>query len=202
MNTDKVTVRIVRERADLERAWRIRHNAYVRAEHIAPTPSGMYRDAWDDSAIVTQFLAEKEGIAVGAVRLVLDSARGLPMETIFPQEVRNLREQGGRLAEASGMSVDDNRRGTYPRVYCRLGTALMDHVRVLGIDTLCVAVHEDDFNLYHDRLKFEEMGSPYEYPSFHCLAYPFYLRANSDEHTAALWKFLRRYAGKDGTANS
>lgn len=183
----------------LESVCRLRYDAYVCKGYIAPKPSGTMSDEWDKLATTTHFVALQEDHVIGAVRLVLDSASGLPMERVFPEEIRQLREQGRRLAEASTMVIGNPYRDSDCRLWLRLSRALWGRGEMLQIDDLCIAVTPNHLAFY-ERLLFEPMGPPKQYGSLNgILAYPLRLRAgqarakhrsSGDKHGEPLRGFL------------
>jgi N-acyl-L-homoserine lactone synthetase len=194
-----IAIQIVHDPDKLDSIYRLRHDAYVRKGYIAPRPSGMMSDEWDDLATTTHFVALLEDHVIGAVRLVLDSTSGLPMERVFPQEIRQLREQGRKLAEASTMVVGDTCQDSDCGLWLRLSRILWEQAETLQIDDLCIAVTPNHLGFY-ERLLFEPMGPPKQYGSLNgILAYPLRLpagqarakhRASGDKHGAPLRSFL------------
>jgi N-acyl-L-homoserine lactone synthetase len=194
-----MTVQIAHDRETLESIYRLRHDAYVRKGYIAPRPSGIMSDEWDELPATSHFVALQKDCVIGAVRLVLDSAGGLPMERVFPDEVRQLREQGCRLAEASTMAVSHPHQESDCRLWLRLSKVLWQRAAMLQVDDLCIAVTPNHVAFY-ERLLFEPMGSPRRYGSLNgILAYPLRLRAeqarvrhtsSNDRPAAPLREFL------------
>jgi hypothetical protein len=194
-----IAVQIVQDQGMLESVYRLRHEAYVRKGYTAPKPSGVMSDEWDELTTTVHFVALQEDHVIGAVRLVLDSASGLPMERVFPQEIRQLREQGRKLAEASTMVIGGPYRDSDCKLWLRLSRALWERAETLQIDDLCIAVTPNHI-AYYQRLLFEPIGLPRQYDSLNgILAYPLRLRAgearaghrsSGDEHGAPLRSFL------------
>jgi predicted GNAT family N-acyltransferase len=194
-----ITVQVVHNREMLESVYRLRHDAYVRKRYIAPRSSGMMSDGWDELSTTMHFVALQKDCVIGAVRLVLDSANGLPMERVFPDEVRQLRGQGRRLAEASTMAVSHPHQESDCRLWLRLSRVLWQRAGMLQVDDLCLAVTPNHLAFY-ERLLFEPMGSPRRYGSLNgILAYPLRLQAqqarvrhtsSNDRPAAPLREFL------------
>jgi N-acyl-L-homoserine lactone synthetase len=194
-----MAVQIVHDPDRLDSIYRLRHDAYVRKGYIAAKPSGMMSDEWDELVTTTHFVALQEDHVIGAVRLVLDSTSGLPMERVFPQEIRRLREHSRKLAEASTMVVGNPHRDSDCRLWLRLSRALWERAEMLQTDDLCIAVTPNHLAFY-ERLLFEPMGPPRQYGSLNgILAYPLRLRAgqarakhrsSGDKHGEPLRGFL------------
>jgi hypothetical protein len=167
-----VAVQIVCDPDKLDSIYRLRHDAYVRKGYIAPEPSGMMSDEWDDLPTTTHFVARQGENIVGTVRLVLDSASGLPTERVFPEEIRRLRTQGRKLAEASTMIVCPPHRDSDCRLWRRLSRAVWERAEALRVDDLCIAVTPNHLAFY-ERLLFEPLGPPRRYQRLNdILAHP------------------------------
>jgi hypothetical protein len=172
-----VTVRPAGTQADLAAALRLRYECYLREGYVPPNASGLLSDAWDALSGTLHLVAVlgERGV-VGAVRLVQDSDRGLPMEREFTAEVKALREEGRKLAEASALVVAC-RSGYLSRgVWLELCRALWRETLGRGIDDLCAGVTRAHLGFYR-RLGFEQTGQPAPYRSLSdVLAYPLRLR--------------------------
>jgi N-acyl-L-homoserine lactone synthetase len=172
----EVVVRVAAGREELEDIYRLRYQAYLGKGYISPNPSGMKTDEWDELPEAIQFVAVNEGKVVGAVRLVLDSPKGLPMERVFAREVANLRTQGRKVAEASTLVVDTCNDEPDRRTWLSLCTALWQEAEARGVDDLCIAVTRNHLKLYR-RLSFESMGAGRHYEALKgVFAYPLRLR--------------------------
>jgi hypothetical protein len=99
------------------------------------------------------------------VSLISDGALGLPMESIYPSEVCQLRSQGYSLAEVSCLA--DRRRHltrTIP-VFVNLNALLVQYARHHGIEKLLIAVHPRHERFYQRLLGFTRIGDEKSYPS-------------------------------------
>jgi N-acyl-L-homoserine lactone synthetase len=172
----EVVVGVTAGREELEAICRLRYEAYLRKGYISPDPSGTKCDEWDELPTTIQFVALSEGKVVGAVRLVLDSPKGLPMERVFPNEVSVLRALGTKVAEASALVVQQTYRESHPGTWFNLCKAVWQEAEARGVDDLCIAVTRNHLNLYK-RLWFETMGAGRHYEALNgVFAYPLRLR--------------------------
>lgn len=120
----------------------------------------------------TFILKEKEKL-VGTVGLIPDFVSGLPMESIFSDEIRELRMKGRTLAEVGFLALDTEHFGRSRfslsnlrklTASFKLFKALFDHARfVTQVTDLLIAVHPKHETLYR-YLKFERMGEVKPYP--------------------------------------
>ena len=160
---------------ELEAIFRLRYDSYLRKGYISPNPNGIMVDEWDELSTTTHFVAMENGGLLGAVRLVMDSTKSLPMERVFPEVINQLRKQGRKVAEASTL-VAEVRSDSTRKLWVILCKALWEEAEARHIDDLCVTVTQNHLGFYK-RLLFEDMGECRHYVSLNgILAYPLRLR--------------------------
>jgi N-acyl-L-homoserine lactone synthetase len=185
--SNEVVVRVAARRDELEAIYRLRYEAYLRKGYIPPNPSGKKNDEWDELATTIQFAAVEEGKVLGAVRLVLDSHEGLPMERVFPREVADLRAQGRKVAEASTLVVDRCHDEPGRKTWLSLCEAVWQEAEARGVDDLCIAVTRNHLKLYK-RLLFELIGAGKHYEALNgVFAYPLRLGARDSRVMNKRW---------------
>jgi len=161
---------------ELEAIFRLRYDSYLRKGYIPSNPDGIMLDEWDELSTTTHFVSIENGELIGAVRLVMDSTKGLPMERVFPEVINKLRKRGRKLAEASTLVVAEVQSGSSRKLWVKLCKALWEEAEARRIDDLCVAVTQNHLGFYK-RLLFENMGKGRHYKSLNgILAYPLRLR--------------------------
>jgi ribosomal protein S18 acetylase RimI-like enzyme len=161
-------VRIVRvnDPSELEALYRFRHDIYVDdIGWLEPHPSGLIRDGYDDLAY-NYAAYTSGGLMVGSVRVVPDSATGLPLERVAPL---NGYREGKRLVELC-------RLVTHPslRAGSRLGGLLMKagYQRAVLHEATHIALDtyvgdEQACDLYR-KMGFEDVTGTYEDPEWRC----------------------------------
>lgn len=175
-DSQEIMVRKAAGQDELKAVFRLRYDSYLRKGCISPNPDGIMFDEWDELPITTHFVAMERDQIVGAVRLIMDSAKGLPMERVFPEAVGQLRKQSRKVAEASTLVVADVQFDSSRRLWVILCKALWEEAEARRIDDLCVAVTQNHLGFYK-RLLFESMGKSKRYKSLNSiLAYPLRVR--------------------------
>lgn len=105
------------------------------------------------------FVARGAGRVVATVTLLLDSPAGLPVDALYPRELRALRGRRRRLAEVSALAVSEAWR-RQPAVLRALMQTLGVYARQLaGVEDLCITVHPRHADFYERRLAFERFGA-------------------------------------------
>jgi N-acyl-L-homoserine lactone synthetase len=175
-NSREITVRKTGSRDELEAIFRLRYESYLRKGYIHSNPDGVMHDEWDELSTTIHFVAIRNGEIIGAVRLVLDSTKGLPMERVFPEAINRLREQGRTVAEASTLVVAGDQSGSCRRLWMGLCRTLWEEAESRHVDELCIAVTPNHLGFYK-RLLFKKIGKARQYMSLNgILAYPLRVR--------------------------
>lgn len=159
-----ITIRTVSSQEEIKVIFRIRYENYLRKGYISQSPAGIMTDQWDELPGTVHFAALLKGNIVGAVRLVTDSANGLPMERVFVKEIADLRKQKRMIAEASSLvTLSDNCKSDQ-KTWLKLSKAVWQEAESRQIDDLCIAVTENHLGFYQ-RLLFEVIGEKRQYQS-------------------------------------
>lgn len=109
----------------------------------------------------------------GTASVILDSSCGLPMETLFRDEISSIRSEGRRLAEisllaSSSKGINEKRNAGKP--VTKIGTIfnlfrfLFNYARFTGVTDLVITVHPKHELLYR-YLTFQPMGAVKAYPT-------------------------------------
>src|SRR5207249_7362589 len=96
-----ITIKIASTRAEREAAFRLVYQRYLASGLCAANPHGMRVTPYHLLPTTTVFVAIYRGEVILAVSLIGDGGEGVPMESIFPEEIQNLRNQGVRFGEIS-----------------------------------------------------------------------------------------------------
>ena len=119
-----------------ERVYRLRHRLYAEEGYLDPTafPEERLHDEFDADAI--QLLAvDRAGEPAGTLRIVFDSARGLPIERVFPFEAPGVARE--RLVEISRFAIARRFRGGHREVLSGFGKLCHLSIRARGITHWC-----------------------------------------------------------------
>lgn len=103
-----ITIKIASTREEREAAFRLVYLRYLGSGLCAANPSGMRLTPYHLLPTTTLFVALYKGEVILTLSLVGDGRQGVPMESIFPDEIRSLRARGVRFGELSCLA--DRRR--------------------------------------------------------------------------------------------
>lgn len=90
---------VARSLQDVLAAWRFLYDQYLRAGYIPSNPSGLYvcRQAIGPDTLVV--LAPREGQVVGTISAIMDGPLGLPLDSVYPEELNALHTEDRRFFE-------------------------------------------------------------------------------------------------------
>jgi hypothetical protein len=114
----------------------------------------------------TELLFAAEGNKIlGTLSIVRDGALGIPMESIFSEEVEQRRRQGLRLAEVSCLAEGRDESSQSFSMISRLMAMTAQCSSRRGVDQLLIAVHPRHARFYERFLAFQVIGGQRTYAS-------------------------------------
>ena len=151
-------IHIARSESDLIRAFELVHCSYCKAGLTSDSPSGLRLTPYHLSGHSDVLIAEVGDDVVSTISLFGDSDLGLPMESMYGNEIAQLREQGFVMAEIG--SFADRRSGVsrFLAVFIEFTRWLGQVARERRIDTLVAAVHPKHARLYQRAFGFQRIG--------------------------------------------
>ena len=189
----QLTFKTARTIAELEAAFRLVHDAYVRERLSNINPSGMRVTPYHLIPTTEVFVAKSRADVIATMSLIADSPLGLPMESIYAQEIGDCRKSGFNIAEISCLA--DRRadlRRSFP-VVLQLMRLVGQCARHRGIDQLLVTCHPRHAKLYRRLMAFQQVGSEKAYPTVcnnHAVALLVDLQRLPEDHPAIYERFF------------
>jgi hypothetical protein len=160
-----VEFRIASNRDELNQACRLVYDAYRLKGLIPANPYQMRVTPYhllDTSEFLIAVLGNQ---VISTALLVRDGKLGIPMESLYANEVANQRLQGNSIAEVSCLADRRNEsRWTFP-VLLRLMSLITQCAAFREIDRLLIAVHPRHARFYRRYLGFETIGPERAYLS-------------------------------------
>jgi hypothetical protein len=105
------------------------------------------------------FVAYERGGIVATMSLVGDGVLGLPMESVYGEEVMRRRMEGLRISEVSCLADRLHDRRNFLSIFCGLSRVLAQFARRQGYHQLLVVCHPKHSAFYRRYLGFEMIGS-------------------------------------------
>ncbi len=164
-SVSETVFRCASEEETLESAFRLVYTSYLRAGLIEP-------DALEMRVIREQLrpgsqvlVAERDGTVITTMSMVRGEEGAIPLESIFPREVRQQRDLGVSYAEV--VSLADRRRDLR-RTFAALRplmSLMAQYATHHSIDRLLIAVHPRHVSFYGRFLGFTPISGEAIYPS-------------------------------------
>jgi hypothetical protein len=146
-------------------AFRLAYHSYHRAGLCDANNHGLRVTPYQVLPTTDIFVAELRGETICTVSLVCDTPVGLPMETIYPDVVDDLRRGGAMVAEVSCLADRRSDVRRHVPVFLELCRWMVQAARHRGVEQLLVAVHPRHARFYRRLLAFEPIGDERIYPT-------------------------------------
>lgn len=114
------------------------------------------------------FVAKSADTVIGMITLVIDGDEGLPMESIYRDEVSDLRKHKGRIAEISQLALKRDFIKSFDRKFqaellFSLFRLVYFFAKTKAVETLCITINPKHESFYNS-LGFRDLGELKLYP--------------------------------------
>lgn len=161
---EDVTVKVARSRAEFEGAFRLVYSSYLRAGLCSPSAQQTRVTPYHLLPSTDVIVGILRGEVISTLSLVRDGELGLPMESVYGDEVEKRRAAGLRLAEVSCLADRRKEPARFFGLFCDLSRVMVQMAAAEGIDQLLIAVHPRHARMYARAMAFQQFGEPREYP--------------------------------------
>ncbi|MCA2018002.1 hypothetical protein LDJ79_17915 [Vibrio tritonius] len=165
-----VTYKIAVDKQEIERAFTLVWDNYVEAGlqkdnhqgirftkyHLLPDTRIFIANFHDELEMGTPSHFKESTNVVGTVSIIFDSPMGLPMEEFCGDQINNIREEGGKVAEVTAFALNPNY--TKYKVFLHLFKLLFQFAELKGVTDLCCSVAERHCRFYQKICLFEPLG--------------------------------------------
>ncbi|TWU54473.1 hypothetical protein Poly51_31920 [Rubripirellula tenax] len=162
--TSNLEFGILQKQEELSEAFGLVYESYLRAGLTQPRESKIRLTPFHLLPTTEVFAARYQGEFVSTVSLIGDGYLGLPMEGIYPVEIKRLRDDGCRMAEIGCLADRRNSPVRFIELFATMGRMLARVAKVRGYSGLVAAVHPRHAKLYKRILPFEQVGDVIECP--------------------------------------
>ena len=154
----ELEVKIARSEEELLAAFRLTYRSYSRSGLVADNPSRLRLTPFHLLSESEVLIAKFQGAVVSTISLFVDGKYGLPMESIYPQEISRLRQRGLRIAEVGSLADRRSAQFRFIETLALLGKLLAQSAVHRSVDTLVAVVHPRHAKLYKRLLGFKQIG--------------------------------------------
>ncbi|MBN1588477.1 MAG: long-chain N-acyl amino acid synthase [Pirellulales bacterium] len=160
-----VQYRIAATREQRAAAFRLVHYSYLRAGLTEPNWHEMRVTPYHLLPTTEVFVAICDDEVISTVTLVLDGELGLPMDSVYKQEIMERRARGLWMGELSCLADRRNDPKRFFPIFVRLCRLAAQHARYRGVHEFVAAVHPRHARFYKRYMAFEPIGDERAYPS-------------------------------------
>ena len=159
---DELDFGLATDRRTLEQAFRLQHDQYVAHGYMDAHPSGWRLSLHNALSATRVFVARSRGRVVGTMTLIADSPLGLPMDEIYTDELRRLRDARCNLAEVSALALDPEYQSSGVPILLRL-IRMMVIYAAQTVSDLCIAINPHHAAFYRKAFHFQDIGGLKQY---------------------------------------
>ncbi len=159
-----LTYKIAQSRDELLAAFQLVYRSYRRAGLVEENADQIRLTPFHLLPTTEVFVTQLRGTVVSTVSLIGDGELGLPLETIYPQNVSLIRRRGLRMAEIGSLADRRDSPVRFIETFASMGRLMAQTALHRGYDGLVAVTHPKHARLYQRILPFEQIGSQGECP--------------------------------------
>lgn len=160
-----IDYRIVNNRWERLAAYRLVYETYLNRGLIPPNHYRVRVTPYHMLSTTQTFIAVRNQQIICSVSLIGDGELGLPMESVYTEEVENARSQGLYVGEVSCLACRQNDFRQFLPIFVQLTRLMAQYARSHGMDQFLIAVHPKHARFYERFMGFEQIGPLREFPS-------------------------------------
>lgn len=176
---DRPAIKFAETQDEHEQAFALVYQAYVQSGYIPnPSPDGKVSSIYSFLPETFIFIAKSYQSVISTLTQIFDSKLfGLPLDSMYREELKELREKGRTIAEIGALATKKDFR--WQNLFMVLCQIMYWYARYKKVSDLCITVNPKHFRFYKTIFLFEEFGPKKQHPKF---ATPVVLlRLNMDE---------------------
>jgi len=162
---DNIFLQLARTNDQYCGAFELAYKSYCRAGLDKPNEFGMRVTPYQLLDTSQVFVATYHDEVICTLTLVRDGALGLPMESVYPEEIASRRDRGIRLAEVTCLADRRLSPKRFFGLFCELSRLMAQFAERNRVDEIWIACHPNHAPLYERRLAFERRGGLSDYPA-------------------------------------
>src|SRR5262245_37530679 len=160
-----IEVQIASTPGEWEQAFQLVADKYQARGYAAPGAEDFRFTSYHALPETRTFVARHGREVVATLSLVFDNhLLGLPLESIYAAEVRELRRAGRRLVEVTSLADTDLGRHEFLPVFVALMRLLTQYALGQGADTLVITINPHHRYFYCKGMGFVPIGARRAYP--------------------------------------
>lgn len=150
-------ISLARTQDDLKQAFGLLYRSYVSAGLASSNSVEMRVTPYHALPTTEVFVAKVRGEVISTLTMTDDNAWGLPMESMYGQEIAKLRSSK-RIAEMGCFADRRESPARFMRVFSALSRFIVQTAHTRGIAALVLAAHPRHAKFYERILGFQQLG--------------------------------------------
>lgn len=159
----EIEIKVASTREERRGAFRLAYAAYHRAGLCDECDQGLRITPYQLLPTTDIIVGELRGEVISTLSLVRDGELGLPLESLYPDEVRRRRAAGLRLAEVSCLADRRKEVARFFGLFCELAQVMIQMADREAVDQLLIAVHPRHARMYCRAMAFKQVGETRDY---------------------------------------
>lgn len=152
-------IKIAETRNELQQAFSLVHDTYVKEGFIKPHPSGMRLCLQNAAPETATLIGKINGKVICTTTLYINSFLGVPMDSQFEQEIAFLRSRKRHFGEVGSLATHSDYRSMDSTLQLYLQKALMNYsINYLKLDDVVITVSDRHHYFYKYILQFQSIG--------------------------------------------
>ncbi|QDU36059.1 hypothetical protein Mal4_03420 [Maioricimonas rarisocia] len=157
--------KIARTHEEWLAAYRLAYENYLRKGLVSENIFGIRVTPFHLLPETTTFVSLQDSEQVATVTLIGDSSDGIPMESIFPNQVAQIRDEGATFGEVSSLASRPMPTKEFLQVYLKLMRLMAQYARSVGMERFLMVVHPRHVPFYKRMMGFRMIGETRSYPT-------------------------------------
>ena len=155
---DRPNIKIAETRDELAQSFALVYKEYLDSGYITnPHPSEMHFSVFNFLPSTCVFIFRTYLTVISTLTQIFDTPLfGLPMDSLYKEELDALRAQGRKITELSALATPKEVRWCNLMVF--LSRTMFEYSRMNGVDDICIMVNPKHVNFYKTMFLFEDFG--------------------------------------------
>ncbi len=155
---DRPNIKIAETRDEFAQSFALVYQEYLASGYIKnPHPSQMHFSAFNFLPETCVFIFRTYLTVISTLTQIFDTPLfGLPMDSLYKDELDTLRAQGRKITELSALATPKETRWCNLMVF--LSRTMFEYSRMSAVDDICIMVNPKHVNFYKTMFLFEDFG--------------------------------------------
>jgi hypothetical protein len=157
--------KVAETQKELEESYKLVHDCFVKAGYCEPQASNIKLEIQNALLSTTTFVGKLDDVVKATVTLFQDSSIGLPMDSIYSEELKEFRKSSCKIAQLGHFSSTmDFNFNNFSSLLFIFKLAYNYTQSYFNIDKLLITINPKHYRFYNNILLFKKIGKIKSYP--------------------------------------